>query len=146
MNQDFSQLSRELVAVAIGKAAADLVIRNARWVCVQSGEIIPNTDIAIKGQRIAFVGADASHTVQAQTEIIDADDRYVSPGLLDGHMHVESQMLTVSEFVNAVVAHGTTGVFIDPHEITNVFGLEGVRLMVDEAAIQPIHVWVQMPS
>ena len=146
MDQDFSQLSRELVAVAVGNAPADLVIRNARWVCVQSGEIIPKTDIAIKGERIAFVGSDASHTVQAQTEIIDANDRYVSPGLLDGHMHVESQMLTITEFARAVVAHGTTGVFIDPHEIANVFGLDGIRLMVDEAAGQPIHVWVQMPS
>ena len=146
MDQDFSQLSRELVAVAVGNAPADLVIRNARWVCVQSGEIIPKTDIAIKGERIAFVGSDASHTVQAQTEIIDANDRYVSPGLLDGHMHVESQMLTITEFARAVVVHGTTGVFIDPHEIANVFGLDGIRLMVDEAAGQPIHVWVQMPS
>ena len=146
MDQDFSQLSRELVAVAVGNAPADLVIRNARWVCVQSGEIIPTTDIAIKGERIAFVGSDASHTVQAQTEIIDANDRYVSPGLLDGHMHVESQMLTITEFARAVVVHGTTGVFIDPHEIANVFGLDGIRLMVDEAAGQPIHVWVQMPS
>ena len=69
-----------------------------------------------------------------------------SPGLLDAHMHVESGMLTVTEFVRAVIPHGTTGMFIDPHEIANVFGLRGVRLMVDEAAIQPIHVWVQMPS
>ena len=68
------------------------------------------------------------------------------PGLLDGHMHVESGMLTVTEFVRAVIPHGTTGMFIDPHEIANVFGLHGVRLMVDEAAGQPIHVWVQMPS
>lgn len=146
MTQDYSQLSRDLVAVAVGKAPADLVIQNARWVCVQSGEIIPKTDIAIKGERIAFVGSDASHTIQAQTVIINADDRYVSPGLLDGHMHVESQMLTITEFVRAAVIHGTTGVFIDPHEIANVFGLPGVRLMVDEAAGQPIHVWVQMPS
>jgi adenine deaminase len=61
-------------------------------------------------------------------------------------MHVESGMLTVTEFVRAVIPHGTTGMFVDPHEIANVFGLKGVKLMVDEAAIQPIHVWVQMPS
>jgi adenine deaminase len=60
-------------------------------------------------------------------------------------MHVESGMVTVTEFVRAVIPHGTTGIFIDPHEIANVFGLRGVRLMVDEAAGQPIHVWVQMP-
>ncbi len=62
-------------------------------------------------------------------------ERYLVPGLLDGHMHVESGMLTVTEFVRAVIPHGTTAMFIDPHEIANVFGLPGVRLMVDEAAI-----------
>jgi adenine deaminase len=65
---------------------------------------------------------------------------------LDGHMHVESGMLTVTEFVRAILPHGTTGMFIDPHEIANVFGLKGVRLMVDEAARQPLHVWVEVPS
>jgi adenine deaminase len=68
------------------------------------------------------------------------------PGLLDGHMHVESGMVTVTEFVRAVAVRGTTGMFIDPHEIANIFGLKGVKLMVDEAQKQPIHVWVQMPS
>ncbi len=68
------------------------------------------------------------------------------PGLLDAHMHVESGMVTVTEFVRAVVPHGTTGMFIDPHEIANVFGLRGVRLMVDEAGKQPVHVFVQVPS
>ena len=87
-----------------------------------------------------------SHTIGEHTQVIDAQDRYLSPGLLDGHMHVESGMLTVTEFVRAVLPHGTTGMFIDPHEIANVFGLEGVRLMAEEAAIQPIHVWVQVPS
>lgn len=138
--------SKSLVDVAMGREPADLVIRNGRWVCVQSGEIIPHTDIAIKGERIAFVGEDASHTVGEKTKLIDAADRYLVPGLLDGHMHVESGMLTVTEFVRAVIPYGTTGMFIDPHEIANVFGLEGVKLMVEEAACQPIHVWVQMPS
>ena len=78
--------------------------------------------------------------------VIEADGKYLVPGLLDGHMHVESGMLTVTEFVRAVLPRGTTGMFIDPHEIANVFGLKGVKLMVDEAAQQPVHIWVQVPS
>jgi adenine deaminase len=139
-------ISKRLVDVAMGRSPADLVIRNGRWVCVQSGEIIPQTDIAIIGERIAYVGKDASHTIGDQTRVIDAGDKYLVPGLLDGHMHIESGMLTVTEFVRAVIPHGTTAMFVDPHEIANIFGLNGVRLMVDEAAVQPIHVWVQMPS
>ncbi|HSM55472.1 MAG TPA: adenine deaminase [Candidatus Sulfomarinibacteraceae bacterium] len=142
----YSRLSRTLVDVAMGRAAADLVIRNGRWVCVQSGEIIPETDIAVKDQRIAYIGPDASHTIDADTQLLDAGGRYRVPGLLDGHMHVESGMITVTEFVRAVAPRGTTGMFVDPHEIANVLGLRGVRLMVDEARQQPIHVWVQMPS
>ncbi len=142
----YAQMTQALVDVAMGRLPADLVIRNGRWVCVQSGEILPDIDVAVKGERIAYVGNDASHTIGRDTQVIEADGRYLVPGLLDGHMHVESGMLTVTEFVRAVIPHGTTAMFIDPHEIANVFGLDGVRLMVDEAAVQPIHVWVQMPS
>lgn len=142
----YLQVSRALVDVAMGRSPADLVIRAGRWVCVQSGEIIPDTDVAIKGEHIAYVGPDASHTIGNQTRVIDAAGRHLTPGLLDAHMHIESGMLTVTEFVRAVIPHGTTAMFVDPHEIANVFGLQGVRLMVDEAARQPIHVWVQMPS
>lgn len=138
--------ARRLVDCAMGRVPADIVIRNGQWVCVQSGEIVPKTDIAIIARRIAYVGEDASHTIGPKTQVIDASWRYLVPGLLDAHMHVESGMLTVSQFVRAVIPHGTTGMFIDPHEIANVFGLRGVRLMVDEAAEQPIHVFVQMPS
>ena len=138
--------SKALVATAMGRSPADLVIRNGRWVCVQSGEIIDGTDIAILGDRIAYVGPDASHTIGEDTEVVDAEGRFLAPGLLDGHMHVESSMLTVTEFVRAVLPHGTTGIFADPHEIANVLGTDGVKMMVDEAAVQPIHVWVQMPS
>jgi adenine deaminase len=142
----WSQLTAGLAAVAMGRRPADMVIRNGRWVCVQTGEILPGSSIAIYGDRIAFIGSDASHAIGGETVVIDAHDRFLVPGLLDGHMHVESGMLTVTEFVRAVAPHGTTGMFVDPHEIANVFGLDGVRLMVDEAAVQPIHVWVQMPS
>ena len=138
--------TRTLIDVAMGRQPADLVIRNGQWVCVQSGEIVPNTDIAIKGGHIAYVGPDASHAIRKDTLVMDAGGRYLVPGLLDGHMHVESGMVCVTEFVRAVVPHGTTGMFIDPHEIANVFGLKGVKMMVDEALRQPIHVWVQMPS
>ena len=146
MNTFWQRNSRLLVDCAMGRAPADMVIRNGQWVAVQSGEIIPATDIAIIDRRIAYVGPDASHAIGPQTSVIDAAGRYLVPGLLDGHMHVESGMLTVTEFVRAVLPHGTTGMFVDPHEIANVFGLRGVRLMVDEAALQPIAVFVQMPS
>jgi adenine deaminase len=130
----------------MGRIPADLVIQNGQWVSVQSGEIIPGSDVAIKDGHIAYVGEDAGHTIGKKTKVIDAKGRFLVPGLLDGHMHVESGMVTVTEFVRAVAVRGTTGMFIDPHEMANIFGLKGVRLMVDEAQKQPIHVWVQMPS
>ena len=141
-----SESTRSLVDVAMGRRPATLVIRSGRWVCVQSGEIIPSTDLAVLGERIAYVGPDASHTIADTTCVVEAEDRFLVPGLLDGHMHIESGMVTITEFVRAVLPRGTTGMFVDPHEIANVFGLKGVRLMVDEAAVQPIHVWVQIPS
>ena len=141
-----TKLTTALVDVAMGRAHADLVIRGGKWVSVQSGEIIPNTDVAIVQGHIAFVGRDASHTIGKKTKVVEAKGKYLVPGLLDGHMHVESGMVTVTEFVRAVAVRGTTGMFIDPHEIANIFGLKGVKLMVDEAQKQPIHVWVQMPS
>lgn len=143
---DIMKLSRSLVEVAMGRAPADLVIRKGQWVCVQSGEVIKDTDIAVKDGHIAYVGADAAHTIGERTQVIEANGRYLVPGLVDAHMHVESGNLTVSRFVQAVLPHGTTAMMIDPHEIANIYGLMGVRMMVDEAAVQPVHVWVQMPS
>jgi adenine deaminase len=140
------ELSRSLVEVAMGRRPADLVLRSGRWVCVQTGEVLEGTDVAISGQRIAYVGSEAGHCIGPDTQVIQADGRYLVPGLLDGHMHVESGMITITEFVRAVLPLGTTGIFVDPHEIANVLGLEGVRLMAEEAAAQPMHVWVQMPS
>ncbi|MGB2963086.1 MAG: adenine deaminase [Anaerolineales bacterium] len=144
--EQISTRTRGLVDVAMGREKADLVIRNGKWVCVQSGEIIPGTDIAVSKDRIAYVGEDASHTIGESTQIIEAEEKYLVPGLLDGHLHIESGMVTITEFVRAVAPRGTTGMFTDPHEIANVFGLKGVRLMAEEAENQPIHVWVQVPS
>src|SRR5512146_3486817 len=140
------QDSRKLVDCAMGRAPADLVIHDGQWVCVQTGEIIPHTDIAVRGRRVAFIGPDATHTIGPETRVIEAAGRFIVPGLLDAHMHVESGMLTVTEFVRAVLPHGTTGMFVDPHEMANVLGLRGIRLMLDEAAGLPANVWVQIAS
>ncbi|MEO1292139.1 MAG: adenine deaminase [Pseudomonadota bacterium] len=135
-----------LIAVARGDAPADLLIRGAHWVNVHSREVIEDTDIAIADGRFAYCGAFAAGAVGPNTQVIEADGLYAVPGLCDGHMHIESGMLTVSRFVEAVAPHGTTTMFVDPHEIANVMGLEGVRLMHDEALEQPVNVFVQMPS
>jgi adenine deaminase len=135
-----------LVDVAMGRKPADLVVRGGAWVNVHSGEIIPNTDIAIIEGRFAYCGEDASHCIGPDTQIVEANGRYLVPGLCDAHMHVESGMVTVTEFCRAVIPHGTTSMFIDPHEIANVLGLDGVRLMHDEAMAMPTNVYVQMPS
>jgi len=144
--QPWPELAQDLVAVAMGRKPATLVIKNGRWVNVHSGEIIPHTDVAVYKSRIAYVGEDAGHAIGEETKVIEADGRYLIPGLCDAHMHVESGMVTVTEFVRAVIPHGSTSLFIDPHEIANVLGLDGVRLMHDEAQTMPINVYVQMPS
>ena len=142
----FTETAPRLVDVAAGRAPADLVIRNGVWVNVHSGEAIPGNDLAIVAGRFAYCGPDASHCIGPATKVVEAEGRYLVPGLCDAHMHVESGMITVTEFVRAVVRHGSTSLFIDPHEIANVLGLDGVRLMHDEAIAAPINVFVQMPS
>ena len=141
------ELAPHLVDVAMGRTHADIVIRNGRWVNVHSGEIIPGTDVAIAGGRFAAIAPGPrlrhrrrDHGHRRRRAAISC------PGLCDGHMHVESGMVTVTEFCRAVIPHGTTSMFIDPHEIANVLGLPGVRLMHDEAVAMPINVFVQMPS
>ncbi len=142
----WSETAPRLVDVAMGRVPADMLIRNGRWVNVHSGEVIAGTDVAIAAGRFAAVGPDLGYTAGPGTVVIDAAGRYLVPGLCDGHMHVESGMVTVTEFCRAVIPHGTTSMFIDPHEIANVLGLAGVRLMHDEAVAMPINVYVEMPS
>lgn len=135
-----------LIDVATGRKPADTVVHNGRWVNVHSGEIIGGTDVAVVAGRFAAVGPDLSYAIGPGTRVIDAAGRYLVPGLCDAHMHVESGMVTVTEFCRAVIPHGTTSMFIDPHEIANVLGIRGVRLMHDEAAAMPVSVYVQAPS
>jgi len=135
-----------LVAVAAGRARADMVIRGGRWVNVHTREVLPGHDIAIAEGRFAAIAPDLSDTIGPETEVIEAGGRFMVPGLCDGHMHVESGMLTPAEFAAAVIPHGTTTMFCDPHEIANVLGIAGVRMMHDEALMQPVNMFMQMPS
>ncbi len=142
----WSDVAADLVNVAAGRAPADMIVTGGIWVNVHTREALPDHDIAIVCGRIAFVGPDAGHCRGPDTQIIDAKNRYMIPGLCDGHMHIESGMLTPAEFARAVIPHGTTSMFTDPHEIANVLGLEGVRMMHDEAQMQPVNIFTQMPS
>ncbi|WP_289043155.1 adenine deaminase [uncultured Aliiroseovarius sp.] len=142
----WSDCAPRLVAVAAGREPADLVIRGGRVVNVHSREVLDDWQVAIADGRFAYVGPDASHCIGDVTKVIEADGQYLIPGLCDAHMHIESGMLTPAEFARAVIPHGTTSMFTDPHEIANVLGLEGVKLMHDEALMQPINIFTQMPS
>ena len=140
------EMTLDLGAVAQGRRPADTVIENARLINVCTAEIQENMSVAIFGGRIAYVGADAKHCIGEATRVIDASGQYIAPGFLDGHIHVESSMLSASQYARAVVPHGTTAIFWDPHEVCNVLGFEGVKLMAEDAARTPLKAMIVMPS
>ena len=129
----------ELIEVARGDEPADLLLKDAKVVNVFTGEI-EETHIAIVHSRIAGLG-----NYQAR-EVVDLGGRYVCPGFIDAHAHIESAMVPPNEFARAVVPHGTTTVVTDPHEIANVLGLEGIRYMLEMAKYNPLSIYVMAPS
>ena len=139
------ECSQKIAAVAQGREAADMVIKHANLVNVCTAEIQPNIDVAITEGRIAYLGQ-ADHCVGENTKVIDAAGCYIAPGFLDGHIHVESSMIGVGEYARAVVPHGTVGIYWDPHEICNVLGLEGVKVMLEDAERTPLKAMVTTPS
>jgi adenine deaminase len=132
------QLQR-LLAVARGDTPADLVLTGGRVLSVFTGEVI-EADVAICGERVAGVGS------YRGAQQVDVAGQVLVPGLLDGHMHIESTKLMVDEFARAVLPHGTTTVFLDPHEVANVFGLRGVAALLDSAGQVPLDYYVMVPS
>jgi adenine deaminase len=129
----------EIIKFARGEEKADLLLRNARVVNVFSHEII-ETNVAIADDWIVGLG-----DYQAE-ETVDLKGLYVCPGFIDGHVHIESSMVSPPEFARAVVPRGTTSVVADPHEIANVLGIEGVRYMLDASEGLPLTVFVMAPS
>lgn len=144
--KSWPEAAPRLIAVAAGREPADLVIRGGKWVNVHTREVLDGYDISVAEGRFAAVAPDLSDSIGPDTEVIEAGGRYMVPGLCDAHMHIESGMLTPAEFAAAVIPHGTTSMFTDPHEIANVLGLDGVRMMHDEALMQPVNIFTQMPS
>ena len=129
-----------LIRVARGDAPADLVLRNAKLINVYSGEIYP-ADVAIHNARVAGIGSDYTGE-----KMIDLKGAYLAPGLIDAHVHIESAMVGVRQFAAAVVPRGVTAVVADPHEITNVLGLDGIRYMFDQAKYGRLSMYVMVPS
>jgi adenine deaminase len=130
----------DVVRVARGDAPADLVLRNAQLVNVYSGEIYP-TDVATYNSRIVGLGPG----YEGKKEI-DLAGGYLAPGLIDAHVHIESSMVGVRQYAQAVVPRGVTSVITDPHEITNVLGLDGIRYMFDQAKYGQLSMFVMVPS
>lgn len=140
-----SECTQTLAAVALGKTPAETVITNANLINVCTAEIQEGVDIALAEGRIAYIGK-AQHCIGANTQVIDAFGQYVAPGFLDGHLHVESSMVSAGEYACAVVPHGTVGIYWDPHEIANVFGLAGVQEMLNDVKRTPLKAMVTTPS
>ena len=131
---------RKLIEIARGDQPAALLLKNARLVNVFSGEV-QETDIAIRRSRIVGVGKG----YEAE-QVIDLGGKYVAPGYIDAHVHIESSMCTPREFAKAVIPHGVTSVVTDPHEIANVLGLEGIGFMLDQAKYGPLSMYVMASS
>ena len=143
--------SRQLAAVARGDRDPDTIVTNGTLVNVHTAEIRDDVDLVITAGRIARVvpgdeDALASVDDRDDVEIIDADGQYLAPGFIDTHIHYESSMVTATGFCRGVVPTGTTAAFMDPHEIGNVLGLEGIRQLLDEAADLPLKTFCTIPS
>ncbi len=124
---------------ALGREPVDLLLKNAQVVNVISGEIYRTSLAAVDGRIVGF-GDYESH------QTIDLDGSYLAPSFIDGHIHIESSMLTVTEFARAVVPLGTGAVIADPHEFANVLGMDGIRYVLEEREGLPLDVFVMLPS
>jgi len=129
-----------LISVAKGELPADLILANARVVNVFTGEIEPG-NVAIYEGRIAGIG-----DYHQAEEILDLDGKYLAPGLIDGHVHLESSMLDVAQYARAVVPRGTLAIVTDLHEIANVCGLVGMKYVMNSARRLPLELFLMAPS
>jgi len=135
-----TELTEKIIDVARGNAPADILLKDALLVNVFTGEIL-TANVAVKDSVIAGVG-----DYSWGQEVVNLTGKYLIPGLIDAHLHIESSLLTPAGFAAAAVVHGTTTVIADPHEIVNVAGLDGLRYMVKAAQELPLDIFYMLPS
>ena len=133
---------REIIDAARGKKPSDILLKGGNIINVFTGEVVSG-DVAISGGFIVGVGGAFKYNAE---RIIDVSGKYIVPGFIDSHIHIESSMVTPSEFARAVIPRGTTTVIADPHEIANVLGIRGIRLMHEDAKMSPLDVRFVLPS
>lgn len=142
------EVPRNLIKAALGELKASLIISNANVVSTTTGEVIEGCSIIVYDEYIARVDRvrDLDRYIGANTVVIDGGNRYALPGFIDAHVHVESSMLSVREFGRLAAMHGVTSIVADPHEVGNVLGIEGIKLMIDEAKYTPVRFFFEVPS
>ncbi len=143
INSSFN--TRKIIDCAMAKNDASLIIKNGKLINVYTCEIL-DSDIVICDDVIVYLGKNSHEFQGKDTLTIDAKGNYVSPGLIESHIHVESSMLSITEFTKAIIPHGTTTVVVDPHELANVSGIEGINVFIQEAKEAPIRYLIEAPS
>ena len=145
MTSVLSKSIESLNSVAMGDKKADLILKNCKLLSVYTREVIPETDVAIVGDRIAYVGSDASHTIGPKTKVIDVNNKYVSPGFADPHLHID-QFVLPSEFAKQALLCGVTSLFSDPIDIVSVAGYKGFQEFLRLGSDLPIRIFQVVPG
>ncbi|MEM3703838.1 MAG: amidohydrolase family protein, partial [Candidatus Bathyarchaeia archaeon] len=133
-----------LVDVCLGREKADLVLKCRALLNVFSGEILENVDVAIKGERIVYVGKNSSHMIGAPTQVMRIDDGVAVPGFVDAHTHIDL-LCTPTEQAKMALVHGATTLFAEPDELASVLGAKGLKIFIEEVGGLPIKVYVLIP-
>ncbi len=136
---------KEIISCALGEIPSNLLIQNGTLVNVITRELY-EADIAIYSNRITNVAKQGSLDPKNSQNVIDINGKFISPGLIESHLHIESTMLPPSEFTKVVVPRGTTTVLLDPHEIGNALGIKGLQLLLNQSEALPLRFLIEIPS
>jgi len=136
---------QEYMRAALGELAPTLKIVNGFVIDVFTGSVV-RADVVVYKDRVVALSSSSEYPASENTVVVDANGAYIAPGFMDAHMHIESTMLVPSQLAKILIPHGVTSVFADPHEVANVLGARGVKLLLESAMQAPLRVFVQIPS